>query len=206
LSARVKAGHWDHETYRGTDLGGRTLGIVGFGRIGRRVAQLARCLGMRVVVFTRSPQSIDPVVAEPVASFAALLAESDVLSLHCPLTDKTRGMMSREAFAAMKPGALFINTARGGLVDEAALAEALKNGHIGGAALDALKDEPPAPDNPLLSAPNIMITPHVSGLTTGSVLRMGTVAAENIVAVLSGGVLNPSNVVNRELLPPEQTE
>ena len=196
LSGRTKAGQWDRGSYHGNELRGRTLGVVGFGRTGRRVAQLARCLGLRVIVFTRSPQSVDPAVAETAMSLPALLAESDIVSLHCPLTAETRAMMGAEAFAAMKRGALFINTARGALVDETALAEALQNGQLSGAALDTLTEEPPAANHPLLSAPNLLITPHIAGQTRDAVKRMGVAAAENIVAVLTGAGLNPANVVN----------
>jgi len=200
LSAHVKAGQWERGSYHGTELRGRTLGLVGFGRIGRRVAELARCFGMRVLVTTRSPESITPALAETAASLDALLASADIVSLHCPLTAETRGLMNRRTFAMMRPGALFINTARGALVDEAALAEALSSGRLAGAALDTLAEEPPAPVNPLLSAPNLIITPHVAGQTGAAVERMGIAAAENIVAVLTGGAVDPANVVNRSLL------
>ena len=198
LSASVKSGQWERGTYHGTELRGRTLGLVGFGQIGRRVAQLGRSLGLRVIAFTRSRP--DPALAEAAPSLESLLSQSDVVSLHCPLTAETRGLMSRQAFAFMKPGALFINTARGALVDEAALSEALESGHLAGAALDTLAEEPPRPGNPLLSAPNILITPHISGQTTAAVTRMGIAAAENIVAALTRRNPDPDNVVNRELL------
>ncbi len=196
LSARVRSGHWDRGSYHGRELRGRTLGLIGFGRIGRRVAELAQCFGMRVVVLTRSPESITPALAERAGSLDALLGSSDIISLHCPLTAETRGMMNRRAFAMMKPGALFINTARGALVDEAALAEALTSGRLAGAALDTLTEEPPAPGSLLLSAPNLIITPHIAGQTGAAVERMGIAAAENIVAVLTGGAVDRANVVN----------
>jgi D-3-phosphoglycerate dehydrogenase len=215
LSARVRSGQWDRGSYHGRELRGRTLGLVGFGRIGQRVAALAQCFGMRVVMLTstplretaervgnlgRSPDSITPALAERVDSLEALLAASDIVSLHCPLTAETRGMMNRWAFATMKPGALFINTARGALVDEVALAEALSSGRLAGAALDTLTEEPPMPGNPLLSAPNLILTPHIAGQTSAAVERMGIAAAENIVAVLTGGTVDPANVVNQSLL------
>ena len=193
LSGRVKSGQWDRGSYHGSELRGRTLGLVGFGRIGKRVAELARSLGMRIVVFTRSRP--DPALAEVAPSLESLLSQSDVVSLHCPLTAETRGMVSRQAFALMKPGALFINTARGALVDEAALAEALANGQLAGAALDTLAEEPPLPGNPLLTAPNILVTPHISGQTIAAVTRMGVAAAENIVAVLTGKGIDSANLV-----------
>jgi D-3-phosphoglycerate dehydrogenase len=200
LSARVRSGQWDRGNYHGRELRGRTLGLIGFGRIGRRVAELARCFGMRVVVLTHSPESITPALAERAVSLDALLASCDIVSLHCPLTAETRGMMDRRAFAMMKPGALFINTARGALVDEAALADALTSGRLAGAALDTLAEEPPAPGSPLLSAPNLIITPHIAGQTGAAVERMGIAAAENIVAVLTGGTVDRANVVNYSLL------
>ena len=192
FSARVRSGQWDRGSYHGTELRGRTLGLIGFGRIGRRVAKLARCFGMRVVALTHSPQSDHPELAERAASLEALLAASDIVSLHCPLNADTRGLMNRQAFAMMKPGALFINTARGALVDEVALAEALSSGRLAGAALDTLAEEPPAPGNPLLSAPNLILTPHIAGQTDAAVERMGIAAAENIVAVLTGGTVDRS--------------
>ncbi len=197
LSSRTKSGQWDRGNYHGSELRARTLGLVGFGRIGRRVAQLARGLGMRVSVFTRTPQSVDPALAETASSLESLLAESDIVSLHCPLTEETRAMMNREAFSTMKRGALFINTARGALVDEAALAEALESGHLAGAALDTLAEEPPLSNNPLLSVSNVLITPHIAGQTSGAVTRMGIAAAENIVAVITGQGLDSANVINR---------
>jgi D-3-phosphoglycerate dehydrogenase len=215
LSARVKSGRWDRGNFQGRELRGRTLGLIGFGRIGRRVAELARCFGMHVVALTstpthattarvgdpgRSPESVNPALAETAVSLDALLASCDIVSLHCPLTAETRGMMDRRTFAMMKPGALFINTARGALVDEAALADALSSGRLAGAALDTLAEEPPAPGSPLLSAPNLIITPHIAGQTSAAVERMGIAAAENIVAVLTGGTVDRANVVNYSLL------
>lgn len=200
FDAVARSGKWDRERDHGSELRGRTLGLVGFGRIGRRVAELARCFGVCVIAFSRSSMSIDPTLAHKVESLEALLAAADIVSLHCPLDSTTRGMMDRRAFGLMKPGALFINTARGALVDEAALAEALTSGRMRGAALDTLVDEPPAPDNPLLSAPNLILAPHNAGITFGAVERMGENAAENIAAVLCGGSVDPLNVVNRSLL------
>jgi D-3-phosphoglycerate dehydrogenase len=205
LDTHVKSGKWERGTYHGTELRGRTLGLIGFGRIGRRVAELARCIGLRIIAFTRSPELVDPKLAEAKKSLESLLAESDIVSLHCPLTPETQGLMDRRAFARMKPGALFINTSRGALVDEAALAEALMGGRLGGAALDTLVDEPPASDNPLLSAPNLIITPHIAGQTTAAVQRMGIAAAENIVAVLTGGAIETANVVNLSVLKARST-
>jgi D-3-phosphoglycerate dehydrogenase len=200
LDRRTRGGDWRRDDYNSSELSGQTLGLVGFGRIGRRVAELARAFGMRVVVFTRTPGKVTPDLAELAESLDALLRESDYVSLHCPLDATTRGLMSREAIAAMRPGAFLINTGRGALVHEAALAQALTSGHLAGAALDTLSEEPPASDNPLLSAPNLILTPHIAGLTTGAMQRTGRATAENIIAVLTGGNIERANVANPEVL------
>ena len=200
LDSRTRGGDWRRDDYNSSELSGRTLGLVGFGRIGRRVAELAKAFGMRVLVFTRTPAKVTPNLAELAQSFDALLREADYVSLHCPLDETTRGLLSREAIAAMRPGTFLINTGRGALVDETALAQALTSGHLAGAALDTLKEEPPPSDNPLLSAPNLILTPHIAGLTTGAVQRTGTTTAANIIAVLTGGKIERANVANPEVL------
>lgn len=143
-----------------TDLGGSTFGIVGRGRIGEAAARLARGLGMEVI-FAQTPGKACRGDELPLR---ALLARADALTLHVPLTPASRGMIDRDALAAMKPGAVLINTGRGALVDPAALADALRNGTIAGAAIDVLETEPPSPDHPLLATdlPNLLCTPHVA--------------------------------------------
>jgi D-3-phosphoglycerate dehydrogenase len=200
LDRRTRGGDWRRDDYNSSELSGRTLGLVGFGRIGRRVAELARAFGMRVIVFTRTPAKVPTDLAEVAESFDALLRDADYVSLHCPLNEATRGLMSRQAIAAMRPGAFLINTGRGALVDEAALADALVRGHLAGAALDTLSEEPPPSDNPLLAAPNLILTPHIAGLTTGAMLRTALTTAENIIAVLTGGKIDRANVANPEAL------
>lgn len=159
----VQAGAWQTSSqfclldYPIGELSGRTLGILGYGELGQAVARLAEAFGMRVLVgaLPGRPHDGRPGLRE-------LLAEVDVLSLHCPLTEQTRNMIDAKALSWMKPGSLLINTARGGLVDEQALAESLRSGHLGGAACDVLSQEPPVDGNPLLdnSVPNLIITPH----------------------------------------------
>jgi D-3-phosphoglycerate dehydrogenase len=200
LDSRTRGGDWRRDDYNSSELSGRTLGLVGFGRIGRRVAELAKAFGMRVLVFTRTPAKVTPDLAHVAESFDALLREADYVSLHCPLDETTRGLLSREAIAAMRPGTFLINTGRGALVDETALAQALTSGHLAGAALDTLSQEPPPSDNPLLSAPNLILTPHIAGLTTGAVQRTGKTTAANIIAVLTGGEIDRNNVANPEVL------
>jgi D-3-phosphoglycerate dehydrogenase / 2-oxoglutarate reductase len=184
LNKRMRAGYWDRPTYQGQELLGQTLGVIGLGRIGRRVAHLAQCFGMRVTTLARS--NLAASLGIQAVSLPQLLSEADVVSLHCPLTPENRGFMNRDAFALMKPGALLINTARGALINEKDLAVALSEGKLAGAALDVLSVEPASPDDPLFSAPNVIFTPHIGSETAASIERTARRAAENIVAVLTG--------------------
>jgi glycerate dehydrogenase len=167
------------------ELAGLTFGIVGFGAIGQAVARIALAFGMRVLVQTRRP---DPAAWSDVAFVTSdqLFAEADVVSLHCPLTEETRGMVNSTRLAAMKPSAYLLNTGRGPLVDEAALAAALRDGRLAGAGLDVLAQEPPPADNPLLSAPNCVITPHLAWATKAARQRLLDVAVDNVRAFLAG--------------------
>lgn len=184
----------------GREIGGRTLGIVGIGHVGTEVARLAEAFGMRVI-------ACDPYVpeaeirrrgAEP-APFAELLAQADFVSLHCPRTAETTGLMDAAAFAAMKRGAFFITTARGGIHDEAALLDALCRGHLGGAALDVWAKEPPPLDHPLLMLPNVIASYHLAGVTPEARRNMAKIAAEQILTVLDGEM--PPRAVNAEVWP-----
>jgi glycerate dehydrogenase len=172
------------------ELSGKTMGIVGYGTIGRRVARIAAAFGMRVLASRSGPFEPDG-VAEP-ATFERVLSESDVVSLHCPLTDRTRGLMDRAAFARMKDGAMLVNTARGPIVVEEDLAEALRSGKLAGAAVDVLSREPAQPGNPLLSAPNCLVTPHVAWAPRETRERLLRIAAGNLAAFVAG---HPVNVV-----------
>lgn len=200
LDQRVKSGHWDKWSYSGREMRGRELGLVGFGAIGRIVARLAGALGMRVCAFSRRLDGIDPTLARPVGSLDEVFQDSDIVNLHCPLTPTTRFLVNPERLASMRPGALLINTARGELVDETALAAALHSGHLGGAALDTFAVEPTPRDNPLLSAPNLIVAPHIGAHTASAEEEMGMMAADNILAVLSGDVWPRANLVNPDLL------
>ena len=175
------------------DLNGKTLGLIGHGALGGRVEALAKAFGMRVLV----ARSLRPDAAPDPARvpLEQLLAESDLVSLHCPLTEHTDKLVNRDFLAAMKPGAALINTARGGLVDEPALAEALRAGRLGGAALDVLGQEPPPADHPLLAAdlPNLIITPHSAWVSTESRQRLLDGVVANVRAWKAG---RPINVVN----------
>ena len=195
LDRGVKAGTWERPHYQGGEFRGRTVGIVGYGQIGRRVARLAAAFGAKVIIHTRSAIA-DAAGAEVEPDLEALLRRADILSLHCPLTPETRGMIGEAQLRSMPPGALLVNTARGALVDEAALADALGSGHLGGAGLDTFALEPPDPTHPLFTLDNVICTPHVAGATKGSLLRVGTIAATNIVRHLRGETPDPDNLVS----------
>jgi glycerate dehydrogenase len=192
----VRAGRWARSAdfcYWETPLeevAGKTFGLVGYGRIGQGVARAAAAFGMNVLVATRTPR---PNAAEiRFVQTDEVFREADVLSLHCPLTDETRHLVNARTLALMKPSAVILNTGRGALVDEAALADALNGGRIAGAGLDVLSAEPPAADNPLVSARNCVITPHIGWATQAARRRLLAEAIENVRAYLDG---QPRNVV-----------
>lgn len=187
-SAEVAAGGWPRsQASGGNEVGGKTLGLVGFGDIGRKVATLANAIGMQVIAHDPAlPLDSDAWQNHHVAPVAlqTLLAQADVVSLHIPLLPATRGLLGREAIASMKHGAILINTARGHIVDEIALADALRSGHLGGAAIDVFADEPLPAGSPLGGLPNVWLTPHVAGLTVESNTRVSQLVAERILAAL----------------------
>lgn len=170
------------------ELAGKTLGIVGYGRIGHKTAEIARALGMNVIAFSRSQNSDAAYV-----DLDTLLREADVISLHCPLFPETKEIISRENIAKMKDGVILINTARGALLDEQAVADALASGKIRGAAVDVTTVEPIRKDNPLLSAPNCIITPHMAWTPIEARRRLLNTVRDNIKGFCEG---SPINVVN----------
>lgn len=174
------------------ELEGLTLGIVGLGRIGRAVADVARVFGLRILTAGRSEMRNLPEDIQGV-SMERLLQDSDIITLHCPLTDQTRHLINRERLRQVKPTAWLINTSRGALVDEAALAEALNEGRIGAAAVDVLNTEPPPSNNPLIQAKNCLVTPHLAWATLAARRRLLQVAVENVRAFLNNA---PTHVVN----------
>jgi len=199
-NARVQAGRWEMPAVVPLHrLRGSVLGLVGFGRIPQLVAPKAQAFGFRVVAF-------DPYVPAEVfaragvasVDFAELLKVSDFVSIHCPLSPETRGLFGADAFRRMKPSAGVVNTARGPIVDEAALAVALDRGQLAGAALDVMSEEPPV-NSPLLGRDNVVLTPHVSFYSEESLVELQTKAAQEVVAVLSGRA--PRNAVNPEVRP-----
>lgn len=184
LDARVKQGGWEGTSWLGRDFRGSVVGIVGFGSIGQHTAHLAKALGADVLVYSATRQDAGEFKLEK--NFDAFLAQLDILSLHCPLTEQTKGMISTRELDLLKQGALLINTARGPVVDEAALIDALKSGHLGGAGLDTFEVEPIQPSNPLLSMPQVILTPHVAGVTRNAAKRVATLTAQNIIDTLAG--------------------
>ncbi len=197
-SDAVRAGRWSQSAdfcFWDTpllELDGLILGLVGFGQIGQSVAEVARSFGMRVIAHTTHPEKHAAAGVEFVA-LDELFQRSDVVSLHCPLSPQTLHIVNRARLALMKPSALLLNTGRGPLVDEAALAEALNAGRIAGAGLDVLSAEPPPPENPLLRAKNCLITPHIGWATKAARSRLMLIAVENVKAFLAG---EPRNVVS----------
>lgn len=175
------------------ELANKTMGVVGFGAIGARVAELAHAFGMNVLAYAPRAKELPPYGPFAFASLVDLFEDADVVSLHCPLTPETENMVDAALLARMKPSAFLVNTARGQLVDEDALAAALQEGRIGGAALDVLRQEPPAADHPLLGAPNCLVTPHVAWASVEARRRLIGIAAANVRAFLAG---SPQNVVN----------
>lgn len=183
LDARMHAGHWDKATHKSLELGGRTVGVVGLGAIGLRFARMADALGMRVLGF-------DPFAAELPAyvqrvELDAIWRESDAISLHCPLTEDNRGLVNAETLASCKRGVIIVNTARGGLIDEAALLAALHSGQVAMAGLDSFAVEPMAPGHPFQGEPKLVLSPHIGGVTSDAYVNMGVAAARNLLDVLA---------------------
>ncbi|MGO4303600.1 hydroxyacid dehydrogenase [Cupriavidus sp. RAF12] len=189
------------EDLMGHELRGRTLGLVGVGHAGSRAAALGRAFGMRVIGYDPYLDSAEMAKrGAEFVSFDELLRTADIASLHCPRDASTLGMMNAEAFAAMRPGSVFVSTARGGIHDEAALYAALSSGHLAGAGLDVWDQEPPPPGHPLLTLENVVATFHTAGVTHDARRRNATLAATQIVDLLATGE-KPERLVNPEVWP-----
>jgi D-3-phosphoglycerate dehydrogenase len=202
--ASLKGGRWDRKAFMGSELREKTLGLLGLGKIGSEVARAAS-LGLLMRVIAHDPM-VAPERAEQAGAelvdFDTLLREADVLSVHVPLTDATRGCIGAAELAAMRPGARVINVARGGIIDEAALAAALVSGHLAGAAVDVFTTEPVPASNPLLAAPNTLLTPHLGASTLEAQVNVAFDVADQIAAVLAGGVARYA--VNAPAILPEE--
>ncbi|CUJ30741.1 hydroxyacid dehydrogenase [Achromobacter xylosoxidans] len=190
-SAEVAGGEWPRAALsQGLEAHGRTLGVVGFGGIGQLTARLAAGLGMRVVACDAALPADHPAWADAGATrleLDDLLAQADAVTLHVPLTSGTRHLLDAARIARMRPGAVLINTSRGGIVDETALAAALRGGHLGGAALDVFEQEPLSAGGPLAGAPNLILTPHIAGLTREANTRVSDMVAAGVTIALTGG-------------------
>jgi phosphoglycerate dehydrogenase-like enzyme len=204
----VKAGNWAfRNSFGGDEIRGKTLAILGYGNIGKRVEQLALAFGMKVIHGARAAGSVEPrtqVQGEGGNSDAAssglplklLLAQADILSLHLPLTEATRGLLTADLLDLLPPEALIINTARGEVVDEAALTQRLQHGRLGGYAADVLSVEPPAPSSPLLALPNVLITPHAASLTARTYEHICTLTVENTLSLLNSNQIDSRFIAN----------
>lgn len=192
----VQDGRWKRSktfspfVYEINELAGKTFGIIGLGNIGKAVAKIANAFDMNVLAYSRSQKNVDGVSQ---VSLDELLMKSDIVSVHCPLNSNSQGMFNEATFAKMKKGALFVNTARGGVMSEQALYEALKSGHLGGACIDTLAVEPMEEDCILMSAPNCIITPHIAWAPVETRIRLMNIVVQNIENYLKG---NPTNKVN----------
>ncbi|SPF81766.1 hydroxyacid dehydrogenase [Pseudoprimorskyibacter insulae] len=202
LNESLHQGRWDKPGFKGRELAGLTMGLMGIGAIAQATGHIAKGLGLTLIAY--DPYAADEAFAQVSARRCAttedLFAGSDVLSLHCPLTDDTREIINAEALARMPEGAFVVNTARGGLIDEAALVAAVNAGHIAGAGLDTFAKEPPAADHIFFDVPGIVVTPHIGGVTAEANARVGTEALRGIFQVLEGQPLPPERIINRKLL------
>ena len=197
----IRAGKW-LRAGDGQQLAGRTLGLVGFGNVGQRVARVALALDMRVLAFDPALGGVSPLAGVDVRrSLDALVPDCDVLSLHCPLTPATHGLLGHAQLSRLRPGALLINTARGELVDEAALLNALASGQLSAAGLDTFCQEPLLPGNPLFAHPDIVMTPHIGGSTPDALGAMAEDAARHVLAWLNAEPVLRNACVNAHILP-----
>jgi D-3-phosphoglycerate dehydrogenase len=197
LDRKVRGAGWEGTGYQGRDFRGSTVGLIGFGSIGRATGQLAAALGAKVIVMDAFAKAEE---FEMELDLDRLLARADIVSLHCPLTETTRGLIGTRELGLMKKGAILINTARGPLIDEAALVDALRSGHLAGAGLDTFVTEPIEAGNPLIALPNVILTPHVAGVTRNALLGVSTITATNVVDCINGKPLDRRNLVNPAVL------
>lgn len=202
LDAGMRAGRWDKPGFLGREIAGLRMGLVGIGAIARATARMAQGFGLRLSAYDpHAPETVfaDAGVAR-VADLEALLAGSDILSLHCPLTAETRNLLDARRLVLLPQGAVVVNTARGGLIDEPALLDAVRSGHLSGAALDSFAVEPPAADHPFFGEPRILLSPHVAGVTAEAGARVARAAVEGALDIIEGRPVPPERIANRHLL------
>ncbi len=183
LNERMHAGHWDKATHKSLELNGRTIGLIGLGAIGQRFARMCDALGMKVIGFDPFAKNLPDYIR--VVDLATIWRESDAISLHCPLTEDNRGLINATSLAACKKGVIVVNTARGGLVNEADLLAAVNSGHVAMAALDSFAVEPMTAPHPFHGVANILLSPHIGGVTSDAYVNMGVGAARNVLDVLA---------------------
>lgn len=184
LDRRMHAGHWDKATHKSVELEGRTVGLVGLGAIGLRFARMCDAMGMRVIGFDPYAKDLPAHVSR--VDLQTIWRESDAISLHCPLTPENARLLNAQTLAACRPGVIVVNTARGGLIDEPALLEAVRSGQVGSAGLDSFAVEPMTTPHPFHGEARITLSPHIGGVTADAYVKMGVAAAKNALAVLHG--------------------
>ncbi|MBR9841479.1 hydroxyacid dehydrogenase [Salipiger thiooxidans] len=206
LDEGLRAGRWEKPGFAGREIAGSTMGLMGMGAIAQATGRMAKGLGLTLAGY--DPYAPDSAFADlgvtRCDTVEELLAQSDILSLHCPLTDQTRGLLNADSIARMPKGAYVINTARGGLIDEPALVAAIRSGHLAGAGLDTFAVEPPAADHPFFALPEIVLTPHIGGVTRQAGARVGVDAVRGIFQILEGQPVAPERIINRKLLATAQ--
>ncbi|WP_226562490.1 hydroxyacid dehydrogenase [Salipiger thiooxidans] len=206
LDEGLRAGRWEKPGFAGREIAGSTMGLMGMGAIAQATGRMAKGLGLTLAGY--DPYAPDSAFADlgvtRCDTVEVLLAQSDILSLHCPLTDQTRGLLNADSIARMPKGAYVINTARGGLIDEPALVAAIRSGHLAGAGLDTFAVEPPAADHPFFALPEIVLTPHIGGVTRQAGARVGVDAVRGIFQILEGQPVAPERIINRKLLATAQ--
>lgn len=202
LDAGLRAGRWEKPGFAGQELAGQTLGLMGLGAIAQATGRMARGLGLNLVGHDpfASDAAFEAQGVVRCASFGEMLEQANVLSLHCPLNDETRRILDAEAIARMPRGSYVVNTARGGLIDEAALLDAIRSGQLAGAGLDTFAVEPLTADHPFIGEPKIVMTPHIGGVTRQASARVGLEAVQGIFQVLHGQAVPPERIANRKLL------
>ncbi|TJZ79958.1 hydroxyacid dehydrogenase [Paracoccus hibiscisoli] len=202
LDAGMRAGRWDKPGFLGREIAGLRMGLVGIGAIARATARMAQGFGLHLAA--HDPHAPDAVFTEAgverIADLDTLLARSDILSLHCPLTAETRNLLDAPRLALLPQGAVVVNTARGGLIDEPALLAAVRAGHLSGAALDSFAAEPPSADHPFFGEPRILLSPHVAGVTAEAGARVARAAVQGALDIIEGRPVPPERIANRHLL------
>jgi D-3-phosphoglycerate dehydrogenase len=183
LNARMHAGHWDKATHKSLELGGRTIGLLGLGAIGQRFAKMADAMGMRVIGFDPYAKDLPAYIQS--VDLDTIWRESDAISLHCPLTDDNRGLLDAQTLAKCRPGVVIVNTARGGLINEADLLAAVQSGQVASAGLDSFAMEPMTAGHPFQAEERVILSPHIGGVTGDAYVNMGVGAAKNLLAVLA---------------------